>query len=60
MDYILNKQSALMVFITIDIYNIQKYALNGTSNPWQNITLYDLADAQNQPFKITYKDRKGL
>lgn len=43
-----------------EFYHLQKYNLNGTSNPKQNITLYDLLTADNQVFKITYKDSSYL
>lgn len=43
-----------------EFYNIQNYSLNATSNPSQNITLYDIADSQNQPFIITYRDSNFL
>ena len=43
-----------------EFYNIQKYNLNGTINPLQNITLYDLLSADNQPFRITYRDKSYL
>lgn len=43
-----------------EFYNIQNYSLNSSSNPSQNITLYDLADAENQPFVISYRDSNFL
>jgi len=43
-----------------EFYNIQKYNLNGTINPLQNITLYDILSADNQPFRITYRDKSYL
>ena len=43
-----------------EFYNLQKYNLNSTSNPLQNITLYDLLSADNQPFRIIYRDKSYL
>jgi hypothetical protein len=43
-----------------EFYNIQKYNLNSTSNPLQNITLYDLLSLNNQPFRIFYRDKSYL
>lgn len=43
-----------------EFYNIQGYILNATSNPSQNITLYDLLSSQAQVFKINYRDASYL
>ena len=43
-----------------EFYNIQKYNLNATNNPSQNITLYDLISSLSQVFKITYRDSSYL
>ena len=43
-----------------EFYHIQNYILNGTSNPLQNITLYDLSDDDAQAFTISYKDESFL
>lgn len=41
-------------------YNVQNYSLNASSNPSENITLYDLSDDTSQAFTITYKDDSFL
>ena len=43
-----------------EYYNIQNYSLNASSNPSQNITLYNLAINNSQNFTITYKDSSFL
>jgi len=43
-----------------EFYNINKYSLNASSNPSENITLYDLDDDDSQEFVITYKDESFL
>lgn len=43
-----------------EYYNLQNYSLNSTSNPSQNITLYNLANNNSQNFTITYKDSSFL
>src|SRR3990167_8813601 len=43
-----------------EYYNIQNYSLNASSNPSQNITLFDLATNNSQNFTITYKDSSFL
>jgi len=43
-----------------EYYHIQNYSLNASSNPSQNITLYDLAVNNSQNFTITYKDSSFL
>ena len=43
-----------------EFYHIQRYNLNATANPSQNITLFDLLTEDNQPFKISFKDESFL
>ena len=42
-----------------EFYNIQNFSLTNTSIP-QNISLYDLLDANAQAFKITFKDENFI
>lgn len=43
-----------------EFYNIQNYSLNSTSNPSQNISLYDLLTSQSTTYTIIYKDASFL
>jgi hypothetical protein len=43
-----------------EFYYIQNYSLNATSNPLENITLYDLLSDRSQIFTINVKDSSYL
>lgn len=43
-----------------EFYNIQNYSLNATSNPSQNMSLYDLISGRDQVFLVTYRDSNFL
>ena len=43
-----------------EFYNIQNYSLNASSNPSENLTLYDILTSRSQVFLIKYKDSRFL
>lgn len=43
-----------------EFYNLQSYNLNASSNPSQNISLFDLMTSRDQVFVISYKDTSFL
>ena len=58
--YVISKVEYTANAYAKEFYNIYGYLLNASSNPSQNITLYDLLTASNQVFKITYRDSSYL